>query len=523
MQVALGNSQSIPPFGGLSSSFSNQTTPPSVPSYPLHHQQLHPMSNQQSHVLTNSHHPHLQGPNLASNAQHQAYAIRVAKEKHIQQRVLQQQQQQFAASNAMMPHVPGQPQPTVSSPQSSSQSQINSPQVSLSPLTASSSINSMSSHPKKHHIPPHIVVRNPQVGGSGSINQAGKQRQRQPQQQHVQQSGRHHPQQRNHSQPQQQAKILKGVGRGSMMHENLLTDNTLPNGPSTTPGSQIDNTLLNGPSTTPGSQIAEKGEKNMHMIQGEELFSGSGLNSVQPLKQPVPSHYSHQPQAQQKLYSTEASSSKQHQQIRAHSENSNQNHVSPVVAGSTSNSSQAVPSNQQQHRSSQPHSKLLHQTQSAVQMLLQQNRQVNSDHANKLQAREAHSSFEPASTAAFPGCIDVANALSAVSSASTQWNASEHVSDSCSSNPVTPIGSAGSPPSTNPTIEPLPPVCQGIEKIQSSKSLPQVGHDGDVQWSEEPSQLQSPTPRPPLQKQQEEKVQQLEEQSPLMQGEGSSS
>ncbi|KAL1826151.1 hypothetical protein ACET3Z_012929 [Daucus carota] len=469
MQVALGNSQGIPPFGGLSSSFPNQTTAPSVPSYPLH-QQLHPISTQQSHMLTNSHHPHLQGPNLANNTQHQAYAIRVAKEK---QRVLQQhQQQQFAPSNSLMPHVPGQPQ-QVSSPQNGSPSQ-STPQVSMSPLTVSSSMSSMSSNPKKHHIPTHIVVRNPQGGGSGSINQASKQRQRQPQQQQVQQSGRHHPQQRHLSQSQNQAKITKGVGRGNLMHENLLTDNT----------------VLNGPSTTPGSHIVEKGEENVQVIQGEELYSGSGLNSVQPQKQSAPSHFSPQPQAQQK----------QNQQTRAHSENSHQNHVPSVVAGPTSNSSQAVPSNQQQHKLSQPFSKIVNQTQSPVQILLHQNRQVNHDHANKLQARDVHISLEPAST--------------------VLRKASEHVSDSCSSNPVTAIGSADSPPLTNPPIEPLDQHGQGTEKIQSLVSLPHVAHDGDVQWSEEPSQLQPP---PALEQQPEELKQQSEEQSLILQGGGSSS
>lgn len=290
-----------------------------------------------------------------------------------------------------------------------------------------------------------------------------------------------------------------------MLHENILTDKTLPN----------------GPSTTPGSQIAEKGEQSVHMIPGEELYCGPGLTSVQSQKQSAPSHFSHQPPP--KLFSGQATSSKQHQQTLAHSEKSNQNHILPVVAGPTSNSSQAVPSNQQQHKLSQPHSKLVNQTQPAVQMLLQQNCQVNSDHANKLQAREAQASLEPASSAPVPGFIDASNILPAVPSASTQWKASEKLSDSCSAIPVAPIGSAGSLPLTNPTIESLPTVCQEIEKIQSSRSLTHVSQDDDVQWSEEPSQLQLPVPPPPLEQQQEELKQQLEEQSPFLQGGGSSS
>ncbi|KAK1397988.1 Helicase/SANT-associated [Heracleum sosnowskyi] len=435
MQVSQGSNHGIAPFGGLSSSFSNQTTAPSVPAYPLHHQQLHPMSNQQSHVLTNSHHPHLRGPNLASNAQHQAFAIRIAKERHIQQqRSLQQhQQQQFAASNSLMAHVPGQPQLTVSSPQNSSQSQSSSPQVSLSPLTASSSMSPMSQNPQKHQIPPH-VGRNPRVSGSGSTNQVGKQRQRQSQQQQLQQSGRHHPQQRHQSQVHHQS-------------------------------------------------------------------------HSQHQKQSVPSHVSHQPQPQQVLYSAQTTSSKQHQQTRTHSENSNQNHLSPV-AGPTSTSNQAVPPNQQQRQQPQLQPKLKNQPQAAVQRSLQPNREVNSDHANKLQARETHTSLHPAnsfsqiaSTDPVPISVDVANVISAVSSASTpQLKALEQVSDSSMSNPATPMGSVGTPPHT---VEPPPPVCQGIEQIHSSSSLPHVGAEGAVQWSEEPLQLQPPTPPPPLEQQQE--------------------
>ncbi|KAL8146814.1 chromatin modification-related protein EAF1 B-like isoform X2 [Apium graveolens] len=456
MQASQGNSQGIAPYGGLSSSFSNQTTAPSVPSYPLHHQQLHPMSNQQTHVLT--------------NAQHQAFAIRIAKERHIQQqRLLQQhQQQQFAASNTLMAHVSGQPQITVSSPQNSSQSQISSPQVSLSPLTASSSMSPMSQNPQKHHIPPHTAGRNPRVGGSGSTNQVGKQRQRQSQQQQLQQSGRQHPQQRHQSQ---------------VHHQSHL----------------------------------------------------------QHQKQSGPPHISRQPQSQQVLFSGQTTSSKQHQQTRTHSENSNQNHLSPV-AGPTSTSSQAVLPNQQQRLQLQPqlHPKLLNQPQAAIQRSLQPNREVNSDHTNELQARETQANLHPtnsfsqiASTDPVPSSVDVANAMSAVSSSGTQSKASDQVSDSSMSNPGTPMGSAGTPPLT---IEPPPPVCQGIEQIHSLSMIPQVGPDGAVDWSKEPLQLQPPPPLPPLLEEQQEESKkqedskqppqheylkkQSQEQSPLLLGGG---
>ncbi|KAA8550625.1 hypothetical protein F0562_002309 [Nyssa sinensis] len=127
MQATQGNSQGVPPFSGLNSAFSNQTAPPPVQAYPLHQQQHHQMSPQQSQVLSN-HHPHLQGPNHATSGQQQAFAFRVAKERQLQQQRLlqqqQQQQQQFAASNALMPHVQAQPQLSISSSlQNSSQTQ----------------------------------------------------------------------------------------------------------------------------------------------------------------------------------------------------------------------------------------------------------------------------------------------------------------------------------------------------------------------------------------------------------------
>ncbi|KAI8002507.1 Chromatin modification-related protein EAF1 B [Camellia lanceoleosa] len=74
MQVAQGNSQGVPPFVGLSSAFSNQTSPPA---------QTYPFHPQQAHVLSNSHHPYLQGPNHVASTQHQAYAIRIAKERQM--------------------------------------------------------------------------------------------------------------------------------------------------------------------------------------------------------------------------------------------------------------------------------------------------------------------------------------------------------------------------------------------------------------------------------------------------------
>ncbi|KAA8550626.1 hypothetical protein F0562_002310 [Nyssa sinensis] len=297
-------------------------------------------------------------------------------------------------------------------------------------------------------MPPHGLGRNPQTGGSGLTNQMGKQRQRQPQQQ-CQQPGRYHPQQRQQLQSQQQPKLLKGVGRGNtLMHQNL----------------SIDPSLLNGLSTTPGSQSAEKGEQVMHLLQGQGLYSGSGLNPVQPSKQLVP-HSSTQSQPQQKMYSGQAIPSPKHiQQVPSDSDNGNPGHVPPVTSSPTlSVSHQAVPpsvmasSNHQQLQPQpqlQPHQKLVNQNQPAVQRVLQ-NRQANSDPPSKLQTDQAQADLQPpinssqmGTTTAMPqACVDTKNVAPNVSSASApQWKAAEPLYDSVRPNPATQLASIGSPP-----------------------------------------------------------------------------
>ncbi|KAK9282032.1 hypothetical protein L1049_004944 [Liquidambar formosana] len=470
MQVTQGNSQGVPPFNGLSSNFSNQTAPPPGQTYPVHPQQQHQMSPQQSHVLSNPHHPHLQGPNNAASTSHQTYA-RLVRERALQQQRMMQhqhQQQQFSASSALMPH--GQPQPQIPispSLQNSSQIQSQTSQpASIPPLTPSSPMTPISSQlQQKHHMPTHGLGRNPQTGASGLNNQIGKQRQRQQQQQQFQQSGRHHPQQRQQSQSQQQAKLLKGMGRGNMLiHQNL----------------SIDPSHLNGLSMTPGSQVAEKGEQVMHLMQGQGLYSGSGINPVQPSRPLVPPQSSNQAQLQQKLFSGPTPpSSKQLQQMPSHSDISNQGQVPSVPSGHTlSASHQAVlpsvvtPNHQQLQLQPQPHQKQITQTQPSVQRILQQNRQVNSDLPSKSQADQAQADPQPVNNSSHIGtstampqvCIESTNVVPAVSSSGAPpWKAQEALYDSGIQNAPTQLGSIGSPPMTKSAGgESLQPVSQGL-------------------------------------------------------------
>ncbi|XP_057473271.1 chromatin modification-related protein EAF1 B-like isoform X1 [Actinidia eriantha] len=499
VQSGQGSNQGVPPFVGLSSAFSNQTSPPPVQIQPLHQQQHHQKSPQQSPVLSNSRHPHIQGSNHASSTQHQVYAIRFAKERQLQQRLLQQQHhQQFAASNAPMPHVPPQPQHPISPPlqnNSQIQPQNSSAPVSLPP-TQSSSMTPISQHQQKLHMPPQGLSRNPpQAGGSGLTNQMGKQRQRQQQQQQqsFQQSGRNHPQQQQQSQSQQQSKLMKGVGRGSMlMHQNLA----------------IDPSLLNGLSAAPSSQSAEKAEPVMQFMQGQGLYPGPGLHHVQQSKSSMP-HSPNQSHPQQKMYSSQAiPSSKQVQQMSSNSDNSNPGNTAQATSGHMLPPShqvvQPLVMTSANHQQLQPHQKFVNQTQAPIQRVFQENRQLTSDPQSMSQADQAQTDQQTVSnspqismTTAMPQLsIDSASEIPAVSSSNAQWKAPEQASDSGVANPATQLAPIGNPPLTNSTgSEPMPTVSQGL------------GHIVGAQWQQQ-SQLQLPsTPPLPLPQQQQQSPQ----------------
>ncbi|KAF3435970.1 hypothetical protein FNV43_RR23062 [Rhamnella rubrinervis] len=510
-QVTQGNSQGITPFNGLSAAFSNQTTPPQGQPYPGHTQQQHQVSPQQPHTLSSSHHPHLQGPNHATGPQQQAYAMRQLQQQRYLQQQQQQQQQQFVASNALMSHVAPQPHLPISTTlQNSSQiqSQTSSQPLSLSPLTPSSPMTPVSAqYQQKHHLTPHGLSRNPSV--SGLPNQMGKQRQRQAQQQsqhqHLQQTGRHHPQQRQHLQSQQQAKLMKGVGRG-LVHQNL----------------PVDPSHLNGLSMPPGNQSQEKGEQIMQMMQGQGVYSGSSLNPIQPSKPLVPQSSNHS-QLQQKLVSTSApSASKQLQQMPSHSDNSTQGQVTPVPPGHPlSVSHQAVSTavmasnHQQLQPQSQPHQKQANPTQSNVQRMLQQNRQVHSEMPNKSQTDIAQADHPTKNTSqvgasmAMPqSCIDSSIVVPTSSAVAPQWKSSEPVYDSNVPNSTTQASSVGSPPLTNSAgNEPMPPISQGIGPRQLSGNLSSHGHNVGAQWQQQqpPPLQQSPVMPPSQQHHQEQK------------------
>ncbi|TKY66125.1 Chromatin modification-related protein EAF1 A [Spatholobus suberectus] len=499
MQVTQGNSQGIPAFSGMSSAFNNQTTPPPVQSYSGHAQQPHQLSQQQSHLSN----PHtLQGPNHATNSP-QAYAIRLAKERQLQQQQQRYlQQQQLAASNAMIPHAQAQSQLPISSPlQNSSQAQPqnSSQQVSLSSVTPTSPLTPMSSQhqQQKHHLP-HGFSRNPSA--SALTNQAAKQRQRQPQQRQYPQPGRQHPNQPLHAQSQQQAKLLKGLGRGNMLiHQN----------------NSVDPSHLNGLSVPPGSQTVEKGDQIMPMMQGQNLYPGSG-NPNQPSKPLVPAHSSNHSQLQQKLHSGPTNTSlKQLQPVVSPSDNSIQGHVLSVTSGHIASPPQpAVASKHHQlPLQSQPQCKQSNQIQSNVQRMLQQNCQVHSESSSMSQSDSpivdqhlANSASQVGTnTAMSPGCMDAASVTVVPSGVSSQWKTSESPFDSNVPNPVTQVSSLGSTPVGNSAGNepPLPTISQGLGPQQLSTSLPSHAHNSGGQWQQQqPLSHQQQTSSQPILSQQ---------------------
>ncbi|XAR60962.1 Nucleoplasmin ATPase [Bertholletia excelsa] len=444
---AQGNSHGVPPYGGLSSAFSNQTSSPPTQTYPLQ-QQLQQQQQQQmsaqSHVMCNPLHPHLQGSNHASSTQNQAYAVRFGKERQLQQRLLQQQQQhqQFA-----MPHV----QPRAQLPISSlgQNNSIVQPQISAAmslPLTQSSP------RTPKLHMPPHVLNRNHQTGGSGLSNQMGKQRQcQQQQQQQLQlQSGRHHPQKKQQSQLQQQPKLNKEVGQGNVLvHQNVTNDPP----------------LSNGIFATPSSQSTEKAEQAIHLMHGQSLYPGPGVNSAEPPKSVMPHHRSNQPHHQQKIYPEQSiAAAKQVQQLPSYPDNSTQGQAVPSSIR-TSSYHQQLPLNQ----------KLVNHTQLTMQRLCQQNRQLHSDPTKNLLADQAQVGQQPMSNSSQMSITvipqqstDPTATISVVSSSAIHWKAPAEIYDSDVPNPATQLA----PPSVKNSSGSQPMATQGLEQVKSPSSLP---------------------------------------------------
>ncbi|PHU07562.1 hypothetical protein BC332_24051 [Capsicum chinense] len=483
LQASQGNSQVVPPFGGLSSSLPNQSASPVTP-YPLHLQQSHPMSSQQPLMLS-PHHPHLQGANHATNSQQQAYAFRLAKERHLQHRLLQQQH--FSHS---------QPQHPISSslqnsPKTTSQS--SAPPVSVTSPTSVTPIS------RPHALPAHGHAWTAQTAGSSLTTQMSKQRPRQTGGQQLQPAGKHQPPQRQQSQSQQEAKLLNGVGRGNMMmHQNL----------------QIDPSLMNGFSNNKANQSAWKGVHATSLMQGHGLYSGSANSPAHLVKQAMEPHSSSPQQPESKSYSGRLPLSTKHlqQEMPCNPDNSNQSPAS-LDASDTNSSQLSVPSSVvgssnhhelvHQQAQWQPQPKLLNQKEATVQRVLQQNHVVNSNPSKRLQAdefqAEQRSTCKTSKIGAITSMPQDCNNPTTVSGVSplsaNQWKGAEPLFDSI-----------GAPPTSSAGSKPVPQVSRGVSQRQPSGNSSPTGPDFSVNWQQKSSQLQPPSSvtQPQLQQQQQQ-------------------
>ncbi|KAI4329872.1 hypothetical protein MLD38_028207 [Melastoma candidum] len=270
--IAQGNSHGIPQVNGMGSAFSSQGTSP-VSTFSALSQNQHQAPSHQLPAHNHHQNPQLHGTNHSTGPQSQAYAIRLVKERQLQQRYIQHQQQQLASSCSILSHPQPQPQLQLSSPlQNSAQHPLQSPAQSVSsvPLKPSSPINPVTpTHAQKMQLPNPGNFRNAPGGVGGLTNQVGKQRQMQLQlqQQQLQQSGRQHPQQRHSSAVQAHMKVPKGGGRGNVVaHQNL----------------QNESFQINGISVAHGSYTGEK-----EMMRSQGLPSSTGMHPAQQSKSPA--------------------------------------------------------------------------------------------------------------------------------------------------------------------------------------------------------------------------------------------
>ncbi|WOK93485.1 chromatin modification-related protein EAF1 B-like isoform X4 [Canna indica] len=438
MQASQTNGQSVPPFSGISASFSNSIVPSSIQAFPVQqHQQSHQML-QQPHILGNPHHHPTQGTSHPNSLQ-QPYpnTMRASKERQLQHQMMPQTQ--HSGPNA------------TSTTQNNSQ--ISPQSQSCSPVTPVSS--SQGQHKQQN------ISRNPP---SGMSNQMTKQRQRQ-QVQHNQPRQ----QQQQRQQAQQPAKLMKGLGRGSMLiHHNISAD-----------ASQV-----GGISTASKNQVSDK-----HMMQqGQGFFPGSsGLNST--LNQPgnQKNMYPHPLPQSTKQISPISDTCNQGSAQSSPSHNMLNPQQTPIA------SSISLPKQHQQPQQQ----RYLNQSQQSIQrIVLQQNRHMNSD--GRMQSSTDQSQVAPIVTSSSVAPTDSSTSAT-VGSSATLWNpepsydkdAPNQTSNVVSSAPETLVGSEASVPSSSQSL--------------LSHQLPGVsvhGHGRNVggQWQ----QQQQPPPPPPQHQQEQQ-------------------
>lgn len=237
MQVSHGSSQAVN-FSSMNPSFSGAAA-----SSPVQQPQQPHQMTQPPHMFGNPHHSQIQGTSHSS-PQQQAYAMRLAKERQIQQRMVTQQQNDLSGASA------------VSSVQNGSQisQQNQAPAATPVPSTQQQHQRQQSAQnpPDKSALP----------------NQPANTTQHKQKKQQGQQQPRQNQQQRN--QGSQQAKLMKSLGRG-----NMLIPQTAP----------VDTTPASAFSTSPKKQVSDK-----KLVQHGQGFFPGNKASTSSMPQPGNQH-----------------------------------------------------------------------------------------------------------------------------------------------------------------------------------------------------------------------------------------
>lgn len=428
LQVSQGNAQAISPFNGMSAPFSNAPVPPPVQTIPL--QQHLP---QQPHILASTNSSLIQGTNHSSSQQ-QAY-IRFSKESQLQQRIMPQTTQHPYSSSSSM-------SPIENNSQFQQQNQSSSP------------VNSIASSQPQHK--PQPMLRNPQTSSIMSSHIIKSRQRQQVQQQQQQQQPRNLQQQKQ--QAQQQGKLIKGLGRGTMLlHQNL----------------PVDAAQVGGRPNAPGNQASEK--LLMQQSQGFNPVS-TGLNSNLQ-----------QPSISQKLYSRPLPPQlKQVPSMSSHPDHNQTSIQAPPTHSirATQQSVPATPPATQQQR-------LVNQSQANMQrIMIPQSRQSN--HDSRIQSiNEPVQVNQMISSPSLPKASD-SSSLPGVISSGVHWKP-ESSFETCTTGEKPQLSSI--PPenfSGNDTM--IPSSTQGLVQRQLSGNISLHGHGVGGQWQQQ-QQLQ-PTPLP---------------------------
>ncbi|KAK8452987.1 hypothetical protein SEVIR_5G210200v4 [Setaria viridis] len=438
LQVSQGNNQVVH-FSGPP--FSNAGGSSPVQSFPVQQSQPHQMP-QQSHMYGNTHLSHTQGTNQSNPQQQQAYAMRF-KERHIQQMMPQQQRPLPGTSTV----------PTV---QNGSQMQQQSQGCAAGVIPAS-----QPQHKQQH--PAQNPLGNPMLPHQPSANTSHKQKKQQGQQQ-----PRQNQQQRN--QGSQQAKLMKSLGRGNMMHQN-----------------PVDASQASGISANCKNQIPDKNV----MQQGPGHLVGS--------KGSIPSIP--QPGSQPKIYTSQMPLSPMQTPDVSNQgavKGSSNHTLLTSQQGQLHSPSQLATQQQQQLRYMNP-------SQNNIQrLMMQQNRHMNTDGRTELPVDQVQHN-QVISSASLARSTD--SGSPGISSMSQRKQESSHDPSAVTSTPQL----ASSPQDTFVGSDKLlPSSSQSMLQRQMSGGMPIHGHaiGGQLQQQQSRQQLQS----------QHLQQQQQQHQRPVVQG-----